>query len=110
MGTVGQSNMEQSELITSKNKGEDALVKGEVSTGCILEVYLALKDKGIPAKLHSANHRTHFHTGKVLSAMCVCVCRLPEVGDLLLSMSMDCWLSESSVRPVAANGSQEEER
>lgn len=35
--------------------------------------------------------------------------RLPEVGDLLLSMSMDCWLSESSVRPAAANGSREEE-
>lgn len=32
--------------------------------------------------------------------MCVA---LPEVGDLLLSMSMDTWLSESSVRPVAAN-------
>lgn len=29
----------------------------------------------------------------------VCVCMLPEVGDLLLSMSMDCWLSDSSVRP-----------
>lgn len=24
---------------------------------------------------------------------------LPEVGDLLLSMSTDCWLSDSSVRP-----------
>lgn len=33
--------------------------------------------------------------------MCVCarVCVLPEVGDLLLSMSTDCWLSDSSVRP-----------
>lgn len=32
---------------------------------------------------------------------------LPEVGDLLLSMSMDCWLSESSVRPDEA---EEEEK
>lgn len=37
---------------------------------------------------------------------CVCsvcvrarACTLPEVGDLLLSMSTDCWLSDSSVRP-----------
>lgn len=47
--------------------------------------------------------------GFVVAAMWVSVSRLPEVGDLLLSMSMDCWLSESSVRPVADNGSQEEE-
>lgn len=31
--------------------------------------------------------------------MCVRVRALPEVGDLLLSMSTDCWLSDSSVRP-----------
>lgn len=40
----------------------------------------------------------------------VSVCVLPEVGDLLLSISMDCWLSESSVRPAAVanvNDSQE---
>lgn len=29
----------------------------------------------------------------------LCACTLPEVGDLLLSMSTDCWLSDSSVRP-----------
>lgn len=63
----------------------------------------------------------HFHTGKmdfcrgwglcefVQDRESVCVSRLPEVGDLVLSMSMDCWLSESSVRPVAANGSREKE-
>lgn len=31
--------------------------------------------------------------------LCAGVCVLPEVGDLLLSMSTDCWLSDSSVRP-----------
>lgn len=41
--------------------------------------------------------------------VCVCVSRLPEVGDLLLSMSMDCWLSESSVRPAVGNGGRKEE-
>lgn len=43
-----------------------------------------------------------------MAGMSVRVCVLPEVGDLLLSVSMDCWLSESSVRPAAANVSQEE--
>lgn len=33
---------------------------------------------------------------------CGGVSSLPAVGDLLLSMSVDCWLSESSVRPAAA--------
>lgn len=36
-------------------------------------------------------------------SVCECVSRLPEVGDLLLSMSIDCWLSVSSVRPAAAD-------
>lgn len=45
-------------------------------------------------------------------SVCGCVCRwvcecvLPEVGDLLLSISMDCWLSESSVRPVKNYGEE----
>lgn len=47
---------------------------------------------------HSASHKkwTWQH-------VCLHACVLPEVGDLLLSISTDCWLSESSVRPVGAD-------
>ena len=42
----------------------------------------------------------------------VCVCvrvseALPDVGDLLLSMSRDTWLSDSSVRPAAHSEGRE---
>ena len=31
---------------------------------------------------------------------------IPEVGDLLRSMSIDCWLSDNSVRPVVTTATR----
>lgn len=69
-----------------------------------------------PSKVSKCQHkiRRSYSEWGFCSVCCMCVwmsvSRLPEVGDLLLSMSMDCWLSVSSVRPETANGSQKKGR
>lgn len=89
------NNSEQSAALTTWRRSGD-----EVTTGC--------------NSSSKTKHPTHKHSktfafrewrigGCRCVSVCECVSRLPEVGDLFLSMSIDCWLSVSSVRPAAAD-------